>query len=292
MPENTDVLDPSLDPTDVPMETFGEGEEAPLDASTAPPVAEDLEEPPAPAPSPPPRGVVDMQRRINKLFAQKRAAEEGRAAEQERVRALEARLVELEERATRPVPPYYTPPSAPPDPVTGFNPYGQFSAPPHPLPPPTLDPRQLAVIFSQAISPLVERLNARDALDALAGAHEQSWAVAAEEFPELSTANSTLRRTAETLLRQDPELSRSANGPYRAVLTARGLLADTPTAPSPQLKARASTVVAAGPTEGRTLAQLKSEYAKLMAASVQDFRQYARAKQLREQIMALQQQRG
>lgn len=211
-------------------------------------------------------GIEAMRRRISKLFAQKRAAEENAAAERAYREALEYRLRELEARIA----------SAPPP----SNPGNPFEAP---VPSATLDSRALHSVVQQALKPIVERLQAREQLDELAYAHERSWEAAADEFPEVARKG-RLRQTAQSLLAQDPELARSPNGPYRAVLMARGLLADVPD--DSAAKRAAGTAVPAAPGERPAAAQLRAQYKALLKKGIFTADDWAQAQQLRRAIAA------
>lgn len=234
----------------------------------------------APQPSRPDKGFEAMQRRIKRLFAQKRAAEEEITAERQRREQLEARLRELESRiAYQPPPPAYPAP----------DPYG-FAAPAaradaeRPAANPGPDFGVLQAAIQRAVQPLVERLNQREQLDALAFAHEQSWEAAEEEFPEVAQ-NGALRKTAQRILSQDAELARSPNGPYRAVLIARGLLAD---AAAPEAAKRAAgTVIGAAQGEGASRFKLEAEYRELLKKGIFNATEWARARQLKQQLDAL-----
>lgn len=284
LPDPTEAPPPDAD-VDLPL-FEGSGETAPADTSTVTPMAGDLDDAPVAAAAPPTRGFQDMQRRIGRLFAQKRGAEEAAEVERQRAEALEARLRELEARAAAS---QYAPPRPAPAPAEGFNPYAQPIPSPQPAP---FDPRLFSGALQQALAPIVDRLNAREQIEALAGAHDNSWDAATEEFPEIAQGGSALRRTAEHLLRQDPELARSPNGPYRAVLLARGLLADAPRAAAAvQVRRNAGTATTAGPGDGRTLAQLQTEYAKLLKDGIFDARGWTRAQHLRQEIGALKQRK-
>lgn len=57
-------------------------------------------------------------------------------------------------------------------------------------------------------------------------AQQQSYEAAVSEFPELSQRGSALYRYTDEILKRDPELQRHRDGPYRAALMARGLLAE------------------------------------------------------------------
>lgn len=268
------------------LERFGGGEAAPLDGSTAPaPRTLDEEQGQQPAPAPQPQdSFQSLRRRVDKLFAQKKAAEEGSAAERARADALEARLRELESQLATPrQAPTYGWPQPAPAPVTdgGFNPYG--APPPPPPTAPAFDPRLIAGIVNQAVTPLVQRVQMWEDREAIANQHEQSWEEAAGEFPEIEQPNSELRRLAEQLLRRDPEMARSANGPFRATLMARGLLADRQPDRA-QAKRMVGTASAAGPGDGKTLDMLKTEYRQLLDKGVTTFQGYRRLKELRAQM--------
>ncbi len=270
------------------LEHFGGGEAAPLDGSSAPaPQTLEAEAAQQSAPPPPPaESFSSLRRRIDKLFAQKKAAEEGSAAERARADALEARLHELENQlhAQRQAPPpygYAQPAPAPAPAGGGFDPYG--APPPPPPPPPAFDPRLIAGIVSQAVAPFAQRMQAWEEREALVNAHEASWEEVASEFPEIEQPNSELRRLAEQLLRRDPEMARSTNGPYRATLIARGLLADRHPDRS-QVKRMAGTAGSAGPGDGRTLDSLKTEYRQMLNKGVTTFDGYRRLKALKARI--------
>lgn len=219
---------------------------APEEAANAPPPEDS-------APPPRSKGFEAMQRRIEKLFAQKRAAEEAVESERARNRELEERLARLE--AERAVPAPETPSRELGD-LRGF--------------------------VREAMEPFVRRLEERERIEALADAHEASWLAAEEEWPELAVETSDLSQLSKTILFRDEELLRSPNGPYKAVAIAAGMLAASGEKRSPQ------TLVGPAETEstGR-LPALRKELKRLMERGLSGYEDYAEAKRLRAEIARL-----
>lgn len=187
---------------------------APMLPGTAvptPPVASSLAPPPPPAPAPVPDAppvfptdVPRVQDRINKLWAQKKSAEE-------RLAELEARL------AAPPAPPVY-PPSPP---VPAATPPDLFSfAPASPAAPPPPAGTPLSREEFQAIMQ-AERAE-RDRAAWLASAQSTSRQEAASEFPDVFAspeASAAFTRIWES----DPVLRADPHGPMKAAMFARAM---------------------------------------------------------------------
>jgi len=193
-----------------------------------------------------------IQRRIDKLYAQKKAAEEAAEAERQKVRELEAKLAELQApRSTS---------------------FWQAPAP----------QEDLKKALQEVLAPVVERLDRHERTLTLAAQHEQSWAAAESEFPEITQPNSELRALAEDIISRDPELQASTNGPYKAVLLARGLLAD---ARLTVARKRAAEIPAAS-GEGQTTdrSKLQKELNQILKRGIQSFADYQQARELRRRL--------
>ena len=196
-----------------------------------------------------------MQRRIAKLFAQKKAAEEAAQAERDRVKELEERLAKLELSRTAP--------------TVDEKPGGDIRA-----------------AIQEAIQPLVRRIEELDRTEALSRAHEQSWLDAEEEWPELGAPGSPLAELAQEILFNDPELLNSMNGPYRAVAMAKGILASQARGEAEKQGARSVVGASPGGASGQ-LRDIQRQYSELLKRGVNTYEEYALAKELRAKIQAL-----
>jgi hypothetical protein len=153
-----------------------------------------------------PRRVND---RINKLYGQKREAEEYNAR-------LEAQLAEMNRRMEA-----LTARSAPPASAPYTNQYGSsqhsgFGAPPDGAPPAGdfVSRAEMQAILDR------ERSLVSQAFE-LTRAHDVARAEALTEFPDVF-GNPELRAAADQILASDPFLRQDPKGPYKAALMARG----------------------------------------------------------------------
>jgi hypothetical protein len=210
-------------------------------------------------------GIAAMEKRINRLYGQWKTAEEGKSAMEERYAALEQKYEALEARFSQAArPPVAGTPALPPQSQVGYPGFQGYGQPPNAAPvPPAAPPAGPNNEVMSAIQALNERLDRRDQMEALGAQQEQAYAAAVAEFPELKDQNSALAHAARQVFQRDPNFRLDPQGPYRAVIMARGLMADrvaNEAGLETARRAAATPQATAVGTEGTTLAQIKSKY--------------------------------
>jgi hypothetical protein len=112
----------------------------------------------------------------------------------------------------------------------------------------------------------VERENKQRAFVALQQAQALSAAQASQEFPEVANKDGQLFQVADRLFRNMPELQRAPNGPYQAIVMARGLLVGaTAEQPDPRKVAAATGPMGASGAPALDKPAAKKEIEALMA---------------------------
>jgi hypothetical protein len=208
-----------------------------------------------------------MQRRINRIYGQWKGAEDDKAVLQGQLADLEGRYSALEARLNQvPRPPAQVAPALPPQAQAG---YPGFQPPAYTPPQPPAQPASgTPDPVVGAIQALNDRLDRRDQMEVLATQQESSWSEAVAEFPELRDPNSPLTQAAKTVFQRDQNLRLAASGPYRAVIMARGLLADSVRQEANLEDRRRAAGTPTGTAlggEGTSRAQVQQEYDAVMA---------------------------
>jgi hypothetical protein len=182
-------------------------------------------------------GASDAERRINALIAQRNEAKETAGTLQSDKDALAAKVLELQDTVSA------LKAGSTPDPFS--------------TPDPTPANADIAQILDEKFKAYEAKVEAKEQernLRATLGFNQQqSFQNAQREFPELqvdaagqlSDEGKAVFQAADRIMRQDPTVASHPNGPYMAVLLAKGALAGQNSV-LPAAKAAAST----GPTTG------------------------------------------
>lgn len=203
------------------------------EAAQAPPVPQARPQPAAEpvitASTPPiqPQDAPSVQKRINKLYGQKKAAEEVALANAERARIAEERLAQFQQ---------FQPPQALQPPA-----YQNYPQPVNPYAPQPETPADQTVSRAE----LQAALNAHGQFITnqmrLTNSHLISRREAESDFPDVFS-NSELREAADQIWAADPYLQSDPQGPYKAAALARGLraseIAASGSVPTAALKAQ------------------------------------------------------
>jgi hypothetical protein len=201
-----------------------------------------------------------VEKRINALFAQKRAAEERAELADARSDELQAELLQLREKV-------------------GLLEQATSQSGHYNQPATTPQPGQDVVqVIDEKFKQLEERWSRaaqqQQAQQQLHSAQMQSFDRAKLEFPELSDVNSDFHQTANRLFSSNPALRASPDGPAQAALMAAGLLAGPGSGgtPSGERKAAAAGGPATGPAGSTPAANQVQELEKQLAQVIDDQR--------------------
>lgn len=95
------------------------------------------------------------------------------------------------------------------------------------------DEAKIAAAVQRALQPVLTKLESYEKREAdtaktqqLRQEQQSSYRVAVEEFPELAKTDTQISQAANRLYLEDPGLQADPNGPYKAALMARGILAE------------------------------------------------------------------
>jgi hypothetical protein len=150
-----------------------------------------------------------IERRIAQLVAQRKEAEERAESLTANTTALQEQVLRLSEELTQ----IRSAPAAPkPEPLAG-----------------SVSGVDVAKVMDDRLAAWEKKLTDRETVQRnavnLQRAQANSAMQAKAEFPEVADQNSQLFGVADRLFRSMPELQHAANGPYQAIIMARGLLA-------------------------------------------------------------------
>jgi len=224
-----------------------------------------------------------VQKRINRLFGQRMAAEERNGEYERQISELQTQVAGLQRPATTAPAQNYTPQYQAAEP---YGPVGQAE----PASAGDLISRsEVQNLFSQQTQALSAAFQTQQAQIA-------SRASAELEFPDVY-GNPTLRQAAEQILESDPHLRADPRGPMKAALMARGLTDGgiLPQTVESGLSTDARKQALSGPgatvPQGTPNAQgLVQQYQAALdrAKASQDDMDFVRARELQKQILALQ----
>lgn len=221
-----------------PAPQFQPGQPQPVPVYQPPPVAQPTQVPAAGDPPLPSNKTVEqapvlptdsqrVQDRIGRLYGQMRSAQEERDVYADRIAQLEARLGQLQQAQSEPTYTLEGAPSVASQPVAGDY----------------VSRQELNAMFGQLTQAIERR-------DHLSTSQNSSRATVERDFAQ-ELASDDFRRTYETILTSDRSLASDPNGPEKAAIMARGLLAGT--APSHQSSADIARRQALSPGLGSTV---------------------------------------
>ncbi len=202
-----------------------------------------------------------LQKRIHRLYGQWKTAEEGKSDAEQRLVSLEEKYEALRQQYVSRVPPVTQTP-APAQPSSSFMDMSNLATPAVTPQTPSAPPSQDDVVLNE-IRNLQARLDRREQLDLLSAQQDGAWQEAVTEHPELTEKRSMLRAAAAHIFQSDPNMRQDPRGPLKAVIMAKGLLADTARNEArleSRRRAAGTAVHSALGTEGNNRAQLKQEY--------------------------------
>lgn len=188
----------------------------------------------------PQKSPTAAERRISQLFAQKREAEERASAAESRIDALRSELLQLQDQVAS-----FKGGGQGQDTFPTGTEAQQYSGTP-----------DVEAVFDKKLKEFEARITQgqrqRELELQTRQAQQHFFNIARQEFPEIADVNSQLHKLADKLfMEQSPTgeaLRRDPQGPYRAVLMARGILSDSAApAPTPEQKAAAAGGPATGP---------------------------------------------
>jgi hypothetical protein len=159
-----------------------------------------------------------FQARINKLYGQKKEAEEFSANLEAENKELRSQMADLQERVSA---------------LAGRDDTGEPPAGPNTTIPRDQNDGSAGNLNAELVKNIVQDtvgsiLSQRDEQvrqrQEIQSAHQKAWRSAVEEMPALADKNSELYQAAQAVWEKDQELRNSPAGPYKAAVMARGFL--------------------------------------------------------------------
>jgi len=152
-----------------------------------------------------------IEQRINRLYGEKKEAEELATNLQAKNEELRAQMLDLQEQVKE----IKSTPAQPQEPPAGET-----------LNAGVFDEAKIEKIVEQSVGKV---LSTNQAIvqenERLRQAQVSSWNDAKKDVPGLSDENSDIYKTAQNIWENDPEFKKSPNGPYKAAMMAQGIIA-------------------------------------------------------------------